>query len=74
MSFAGASAAACSLAGSAIGHVATGIAKPIEAAAKHPKAAKTALGGLAAAPFVADYIGDEDDGFDDEDENEVAQP
>jgi hypothetical protein len=70
MSVASASAAGCAF----VGSVAQAAVKPIEVAARHPKAAKTALGGLAAAPFVADYIGDEDDGFDDEDEKEVAQP
>jgi hypothetical protein len=68
-----ASAGACALAGAAVERVIVpAITKPIQAMAKHPKSTKAALGGAAAAPFVADYFGDEDDGFDEEEE--VAQP
>lgn len=73
MSFAGASAAACSLGGHVATGLAYGITKPIEIAAKHPKAAKTALGGLAVAPFAIDVaVDDEDDDLDEEEE--IAQP
>ena len=70
MSVASASAAGCAF----VGSVAQAAVKPIEVAARHPKAAKAALGGAAAAPFVADYVGDEFDGFDDDDEQEIAKP
>jgi hypothetical protein len=68
MSVAAASAAGCAF----VGSVAQAAVKPIEVMAKHPKTTKAALAGAAAAPFVSDYFGDEDDGFDEEDE--VAQP
>jgi len=72
MNVAAASAAGCAF----VGSVAQAAVKPIEVIAKHPKSAKAALAGAAAAPFVIDtgYFGDEDDGFDEEDEQEVAQP
>ena len=71
---AGASAAGCAF----VGSVANAAVKPIAAAARHPKAVKTAALGAAAAVVGADYLqaGDEFDGFDEDedDEQEVVQP
>lgn len=67
MSVAAASAAGCAF----VGSVAQAAVKPIEVAARYPKVTKTAALGAAGATVAANAIfGDEDDGFDDEDEEE----
>jgi len=71
MSIAAASAAGCAF----VGSVAQAAVKPIEVAARNPKAVKAGLLGTGAAIVGANILqGDEFDGFDEEEEEDEEQP